>query len=78
MVSWGTHAENLFVSLLGKNEEEVNERLQQVWKHFFTPSDLNRYEADDEKSVYTRSRIVQPLFWILATTMCAPKGCRTA
>ena len=52
MVSWGTHAENLFVSLLGKNEEEVNERLQQVWKHFFTPSDLNRYEADDEKSVY--------------------------
>ena len=49
MVSWGTHAENLFVSLLGKNEEEVNERLQQVWKHFFTPSDLNRYEADDEK-----------------------------
>ena len=26
----------------------------------------------------TRSRIVQPLFWILATTMCAPKGCRTA
>lgn len=52
MVSWGTHAENLFISLLGKNEEEVNERLQQVWKHFFTPSDLNRYEADDEKSVY--------------------------
>lgn len=77
MVSWGTHAENLFVSLLGKNEEEVNERLQQVWKHFFTPSDLNRYEADDENLFITRDRMVQPLFWIQATTMCAPKGCRT-
>ncbi|WP_455972009.1 glycosyl hydrolase family 8 [Bacteroides congonensis] len=52
VVSVSIHAENLFVSLLGKSEEEVNERLQQVWRHFFTPADLDRSGANDEKSVY--------------------------
>ena len=51
-MSLGTHAENLFVSLLGKSEEEVNERIEKIWEHFFTPADLSCYEAGDEKSVY--------------------------
>ena len=51
-MSLGTHAENLFVSLLGKSEKEVNERIEKIWEHFFTPADLSCYEAGDEKSVY--------------------------
>ena len=38
-MSLGTHAENLFVSLLGKSEKEVNERIEKIWEHFFTPAD---------------------------------------
>ena len=45
-------AENLFKTLLGKSDTEVNNKLEQVWKHFFTPGDLSLYEADGQKSVY--------------------------
>lgn len=45
-------ANNLFTSLFGKSEAEVQARIDSVWQHFFTPGDLNRYEADDETSVY--------------------------
>ena len=45
-------AENLFNTLLGKTDAEVENKLQQAWKHFFTPGDLSLYEADGQKSVY--------------------------
>ena len=45
-------AENLFATLLGKSEAEVNQRLDDIWHHFFTPADISRYEQDGEKSVY--------------------------
>lgn len=45
-------AENLFKTLLGKSDAEVEQRLEQVWKHFFTPGDLSLYEADGQKTVY--------------------------
>jgi len=43
---------NLFTSLLGKSEAEVQQRIDSIWQHFFTPGDLSRYEADGETSVY--------------------------
>ena len=43
---------NLFASMLGKSEAEVQQRIDSVWQHFFTPGDLSRYEADGETSVY--------------------------
>ena len=45
-------ANNLFTSLLGKSQAEVDARIDSVWTHFFTPGDLSRYEADNEKTVY--------------------------
>lgn len=51
-MSLSMSAENLFVSLLGKTQEQVDERVESVWRHFFTPGDLSRYEAAGEKSVY--------------------------
>ncbi len=45
-------AENLFSTLLGKTDAEVEERLNSLWDHFFTPGDLSLYEADGQKSVY--------------------------
>ncbi|MGM9699244.1 MAG: glycosyl hydrolase family 8 [Prevotella sp.] len=50
--SVSTSAENLFKTLLGKTDAEVNDKLEQVWKHFFTPGDLSLYEADGQKTVY--------------------------
>ena len=47
-----TPSNNLFASLLGKSEAEVEARMDSIWSHFFTPGDLSRYEADGEKSVY--------------------------
>lgn len=47
-----TTANNLFTSILGKSQAEVDARIDSVWTHFFTPGDLSRYEADGEKSVY--------------------------
>lgn len=52
LATLSAHAGNLFTSLLGKSEAEVEARLQQVWNHFFTPADLARYEAPGETSVY--------------------------
>ncbi len=43
---------NLFSSLLGKSQAEVDARIDSEWAHFFTPGDLTRYEADGEQSVY--------------------------
>lgn len=45
-------AENLFKTLLGKTDAEVKNKLEIVWKHFFTPGDLELYEANDQKSLY--------------------------
>ena len=43
---------NLFSTLLGKSQAEVDARIDSLWVHFFTPGDLSRYEADGEKTVY--------------------------
>ena len=43
---------NLFTSLLGKSQAEVDARIDSIWVHFFTPGDLGRYEADGEQTVY--------------------------
>lgn len=52
LATLSANAGNLFTSLLGKSEAEVEARLQRVWNHFFTPADLDRYEAPGETSVY--------------------------
>ena len=52
LATLSANAGNLFTSLLGKSEAEVEARLQRVWNHFFTPADLARYEAPGETSVY--------------------------
>lgn len=51
-VSLSMSSENLFMSLLGKSKEEVNDRIENVWQHFFTPGDHSRYEMAGEKCVY--------------------------
>ena len=43
---------NLFSTLLGKSETEVQARIDSVWTHFFTPGDISKYDADGEKCVY--------------------------
>ncbi len=43
---------NLFSTLLGKSEAEVQARIDSMWTHFFTPGDISKYDADGEKSVY--------------------------
>ena len=43
---------NLFASLLGKSQEEVDARIDSVWTHFFTPGVLSQYGDDGQKSVY--------------------------
>ena len=47
-----TNPNNLFSTLLGKSDTEVQARIDSIWTHFFTPGDINRYDADGEKSVY--------------------------
>ena len=47
-----TNPNNLFSTLLGKSDSEVQARIDSIWTHFFTPGDINRYDADGEKSVY--------------------------
>ena len=41
---------NLFSTLLGKSQAEVDARIDSLWAHFFTSGDLSRYGADGEKS----------------------------
>ena len=43
---------NLFSTLLGKSEAEVQARVDSIWTHFFTPGDISKYDADGEKCVY--------------------------
>ena len=43
---------NLFSTLLGKSEAEVQARIDSIWTHFFTPGDISKYNADGEKCVY--------------------------
>ncbi len=47
-----TYADNLFSTLLGKTDAEVEEHLNNLWNHFFTPGDLSVYDADNQTSVY--------------------------
>ena len=44
--------DNLFKTLLGKTDSEVQEHMNNLWEHFFTPGDLSNYEADGQRSVY--------------------------
>ena len=50
--SVNTVSNNLFSSLLGKSDAEVQARIDSIWTHFFTPGDITKYDADGEKSVY--------------------------
>lgn len=50
--SASAYAENYFKTLLGKTDEETQAKVEQTWKHFFTPGDLTKYEDDDQTSVY--------------------------
>jgi len=43
---------NYFSEVLGVSQEEVDNRMNALWKHFFTPGDFSRFEADGETSVY--------------------------
>ncbi len=45
-------AQGLFGSMLGKSKAEVTEHLDMMWRHFFTPADLSRFDKDGEKGVY--------------------------
>ncbi len=47
-----TGSNNLFSALLGKSDAEVQERIDSIWTHFFTPGDISKYDADGEKCVY--------------------------
>ena len=47
-----TTSNNLFSTLLGKSEAEVQARIDSIWTHFFTPGDISKYDADGEKCVY--------------------------
>ena len=49
------NAENLFKTLLGKTDAEVDRKIENIWGHFFTPGDLSLYEADGQKTVYYNS-----------------------
>ena len=40
MTTVAVNAENLFSTLLGKSQKEVDERLEQLWQYFFTPGDI--------------------------------------
>lgn len=43
---------NYFSEVLGVSQEEVDQRMQQLWDHFFTPGDFSVFTADDQTSVY--------------------------
>lgn len=45
-------AENYFNTLLGKSDEETQQKIERVWNHFFTPGDISVYDRADQKSVY--------------------------
>ena len=47
-----TTSNNLFSTLLGKSDAEVQARIDSIWTHFFTPGDISKYDADGEKCVY--------------------------
>ena len=47
-----TNPNNLFSALLDKSEAEVQARIDSLWTHFFTPSDVSLYDADGETTVY--------------------------
>ena len=47
-----TTSNNLFSTLLGKSEAEVQARIDSIWKHLFTPGDISKYNAAGEKCVY--------------------------
>ncbi len=52
LVPFTGRAENLFSTLLGKSPAEVEQKMNSIWNHFFTPADLALYEQDGQKSVY--------------------------
>ena len=43
---------NYFSEVLGVSQEEVDQRMDDLWKHFFTPGDFSCFAADDQTSVY--------------------------
>ena len=57
-----TTSNNLFSTLLGKSEAEVQARIDSVWTHFFTPGDISKYDADGEKYWYSDPSYCLPAF----------------
>ncbi len=45
-------SENYFATQLGLSQQEVDNKINSLWKHFFTPGDFSKYEQDGQKSVY--------------------------
>lgn len=43
---------NLFTEVCGIPEEEVQQRIDSLWKHFFTPGDFANFDGPEETSVY--------------------------
>jgi len=52
---------NLFSSLLGKSEAEVQARIDSIWTHFFTPGDISKYDAVLDRNSRKYSLKVVPL-----------------
>ena len=44
-----TTSNNLFSTLLGKSEAEVQARIDSIWTHFFTPDNNSKYDPAREK-----------------------------
>jgi len=43
---------NYVSEVLGISQQQVDERMAQLWDHFFTPGDFSRFEDDDQTTVY--------------------------
>lgn len=43
---------NYFSEVLGVSQEQVDERMNQLWEHFYTPGDFSKFAEDGQTTVY--------------------------
>lgn len=43
---------NYFSEVLGVSQQQVDERMDSLWRHFFTPGDFSRFIENDQTTVY--------------------------
>ena len=43
---------NYFSEVLGVSQKDVDERIAQLWEHFFTPGDFSKCADADQTTVY--------------------------